>query len=319
MTNKVENDISMKMYLLGELEEPGQHELEERLMTSNDCFEQLSMAEDKLVDEYLRGSLSAREEERFNDYFLCTPERNHALRFSRSLQRYVLTNTEPPQTVWGWRRFLTLHVLPSRIMECSLAAALSLIVLGGSWLTFRMQHLERVLEQVRNQPTVSAGQEQDLQPRLAQLRKDNEQLAGDLRLEKEQHAQLDKQLAALSASPLRHSSSSMVAFALTPGQVRDLGGMNKVTIPAGANWVQLQLDLGAGDYKKYQVVLQKEGDEISSWTTPKIKGGDNLEQVVLTLPAKLLPHGDYILKLSGIPAGGQPEKLGSYTFRVLQK
>jgi hypothetical protein len=96
--------------------------------------------------------------------------------------------------------------------------------------------------------------------------------------------------------------------------------MKKVTIPPFASWVQLQLDLGVSDYEKYQVVLQKfEGEGISTQIMPKIKTGNDAEAVVLALPAKFLPHGDYVLKLSGTPAVGDPENIGSYTFRVLQR
>ncbi len=319
MTESLEHDISLKKYLLGELTESRQQDLEEQLMTSNECFEKLLVAEDKLVDEYVRGTLSAREEARFNDCFLCTPERNLMLRFSRSLHKYLLTNGERPRTLWSWPKFSGLQLLAHRVVECSLAAALSLIVLGGSWLTFRIHHLEQALEQVRNQPMAPAGQPQDSQRQLAQLREHNDQLARDLQLHKEQRSELERQLATLKASPLRHSSSSMVAFALIPGRVRDIGAMNKLTIPTGANWVQLQLALGSGDYNRYQAVLLQENHEISTWTTPKIKTADNVEAVVLTLPAQLLPHADYILKLSGIPANGDPEEIGSYSFRVLQK
>jgi hypothetical protein len=319
MTENVEYDISWKSYLLGELAETRQQELEEQLMTSNECFEQLSIAEDKLVDEYLRGSLSGGEEERFRNHFLCTPERIHRLRFSSSLHKYVLTNGGRSRTLWEWPRFLTLQRPSYRFVECSLAVALSLIVLGGSWLTFRIHHLEGLLEQVRTQPVVPVRESQDAPQQLAQLREHDNELAGELRLEKEQRTKLEQRLVALKSSPLQHSSSSMVAFALVPGRVRDIGAMNKLTIPASANWVQLHLALGSGDYHRYQAVLLKENQEISAWTTPKIKTADNVEVVVLTLPAQLLPHADYILKLSGIPASGEPEEIGSYTFRVLQK
>ena len=319
MTKNVENEISMKTYLLGELTESEQQVLEERLMTSNECFGELLIAEDRLIDEYLDGRLSTFEKQRFNDYFLCTPERRQKLRFSRSLHRYVLTNAEKRQTLWSWPGFLTVLRVPQRLMEWSLAGALSLIMLGGSWLTFRIQRLEQVLELVRSQQAVPGGQQQDLQQQLAQLRGRNNQLAGELRLQKEQRAELEHQWAALKASRLQHSSSSMVAFALTAGGVRDTQGtqgMRKVTIPPGANWVRLQLDLGTGDYQRYQAVLQKDGKEIWSQITPRIKTEDAIEALV---PAKILPHGDYILKLSGIPTSGEPEDIASYTFRALPK
>jgi cell division protein FtsB len=317
MTKNVENEISMKMYLLGELTEAERQVLEERLMTSNECFGELSIAEDRLVDEYLMGRLSAREKDKFNDYFLCTPERRQKLRFSRSLHRYVLANAEKPQTLWSWPGFLPVLRFPQRIMEWSLAGALSLIMLGGSWVTFRIQRLEQLLELVRSQQTVPGGQQQDLQQQLAQLRGRNDQLASELQRQEEQREVLER--AALRASPPPRSALSMVSFALTPGGTRDTQGtqgMQKVTIPPSANWVRLQLDIGTGDYKRYQAVLLKDGKEIPSQITPRIKTEDAIEALV---PAKLLPHGDYILKLSGIPASGDPEDIGSYTFRVLHK
>jgi hypothetical protein len=320
MTENIEHEISMKQYLLGELTESEQQELEERLMTSNECFGELLIAEDKLVDEYLGRRLSAREKEKFNDYFLCTPERRHKLRFSRSLRNYVLANGEKPRIATSRLSLFDFLRAPYPAVGQALAAALLLVVLGGSWLTVRMKHLEHLLDQVQSRQMVPPGQQQDLQQQSAQLRERNDQLAGELQLQKEQRTELEQELGALKTSPIQHSSSSMVAFALTHGVVRgDTGGMKKVTIPAGANWVQLQLDLGTGDYQRYQAVLQKaEGEEISSQITPRIKTGDDTEAGVFTLPAKLLPHGDYSLKLSGIPASGDPEDIGSYSFRVLQ-
>ena len=95
-------------------------------------------------------------------------------------------------------------------------------------------------------------------------------------------------------------------------------GMQKVTVPPGADWVRLQLDLGTGDYKRYQAVLQKDGKEIWSQITPRIKTEDAIEALIV--PAKILPHGDYILKLSGIPASGEPRRYSKlHFFRVLPK
>lgn len=318
MTKNVENEISMKQYLLGELTEPEQQVLEERLMTSNDYLEELLVAEDELVDEYVRGVLSAREEERFKDHFLCTPDRHHKLRFSGALQKHVAAYRRP--TVWGWPAFLTLHPLPHWILKRSLAAALLLMVLGGSWLTFRIHRLEQVLEQVRSQQTVPSGQSQDWQQQLAQVREHDGQLAIALQREQEQRGKLEHQLASLKTSIPQRSPLSVATFALIPGVVRgDVGGLQKVTIPDCAKWVQLELDLAGDDYQKYRAVLQREGNEIYALNTPKITIGNDTEAVVLTLPAQLLPYGDYTLNLSGIDASSHLEAMETYTFKVPQK
>ena len=86
----------------------------------------------------------------------------------------------------------------------------------------------------------------------------------------------------------------------------------KVTIPVGANWVELRIDLGRGDYQRYQTVLQKvEGEEVSTQITPKMKTGDDTDLVVLAVPAKLLTPGDYVLSLSGMDANGSFEAFPS--------
>jgi len=320
MTERIESDISMKRYLLGELTEPEQQELEERLMTSNECFEQLLVAEDELVDEYLRGALSTREQEKFNNHFLCTPERHEKLRFARSLQRYVSAHFERPRTLQARSPFFSFLRASYAIRGWSMATALLLLVLGGSWLSVRVHLLQRGLEQARKQHVTPAAPQQELQQQLAQLREQKDQLASKLEQQHKQSVALEQELVALKASTPQHLSSSMVAFALTPGLVRDMEGGKKLTIPAGTSWVQLQLDLGTGEYKRYRAMLQTpEGEEIWSQSTPKVRvKGDN-EAIVLTLPASLLPRGDYILKLSGTPGSSGFEDVANYSFKVARK
>jgi hypothetical protein len=38
--------------------------------------------------------------------------------------------------------------------------------------------------------------------------------------------------------------------------------------------------------------------------------------VVVPVPSELLPRGDYLLKLSGLREGAEPESLATYPFRV---
>src|SRR5207247_11467037 len=85
----LENDSMIKRYLLGELTEEGQQEIEERLLRDSDYFEHLQVCEDELVDEYVRGGLPPDDQRRFDNHFLSTPERHEKLSFARALRRYV--------------------------------------------------------------------------------------------------------------------------------------------------------------------------------------------------------------------------------------
>ena len=70
-------------------------------------------------------------------------------------------------------------------------------------------------------------------------------------------------------------------------------------------------------YQNYRVVLQDDGGS-ELLTLNKLKparSGPN-QFVVLTLPAKDLPTGDYLLKLSGANKAGEFDPLNSYSLAV---
>ena len=65
----------LRSYLLGTLPNPGQRELEERLFTDPDLYQELPIAEDELIDQYVAGELASLERQQFESHFLITVER----------------------------------------------------------------------------------------------------------------------------------------------------------------------------------------------------------------------------------------------------
>jgi anti-sigma factor RsiW len=94
----VQDDITIRKYLLGELSPAEQSEVEERLFLDGEYFQQLLMAEDDLVDDYVYGELSPDERERFDNHFLSTPERYESLRIAQALKKYGSTDAAPIQS-----------------------------------------------------------------------------------------------------------------------------------------------------------------------------------------------------------------------------
>ena len=143
MEQHIEDQKTIRLYLLGELAEEKQRQLEESLLTRNELFEELLMAEDELVDEYAAGLLDERERERFEARFLSTPDRLQKLRFARSLRKHIAAATarKPPASTAGdpqtssWKRWLPtfLHTR-NPVLAFSLATALLLIPIAGLWL-----------------------------------------------------------------------------------------------------------------------------------------------------------------------------------------
>ena len=66
-------------------------------------------------------------------------------------------------------------------------------------------------------------------------------------------------------------------------------------------------------------VLDEDGKEV--WSASKLGAKEEGGTVVIVLPvaSTLLPAGDYQAKLSGVPASGEPEAVGSYPFRVTRE
>lgn len=90
MRQDSEERHALRQYLLGEIaREDRREQIELRLMTEDEHFEELSACADELIDEYLRGSLNARERERFESHFLSTPERHERLRFARTMRDHL--------------------------------------------------------------------------------------------------------------------------------------------------------------------------------------------------------------------------------------
>lgn len=132
----------IRPYLLGTLTEGEQQRLEESLLTSDELFEELLVAEDELIDEYLAGQLTASDRERFEQHFLSTPERFQKLRFARALKKHITaaTSLESPASSAddphpsSWKRwFPTFLRTRDAGLSLSLATALLLTVLAGLW------------------------------------------------------------------------------------------------------------------------------------------------------------------------------------------
>jgi hypothetical protein len=128
----VDDRSLLRRYLLGELDESEREDVETKLMTSNEHFQELLIAEDELVDDYCAGKLGAREEKAYRKSFLITPERLHQHRFGAALRKHIsATGAEealPLRTERG--RFTTAWKL-------SLAAAVVVALLAATLWSLR--------------------------------------------------------------------------------------------------------------------------------------------------------------------------------------
>lgn len=74
-----EEQNNLRRYLLGELSETDEEQVEHRLLSDDNYFEELEVIETELIDQYAQGELSTAQLEQFERYFLRAPERQHKL------------------------------------------------------------------------------------------------------------------------------------------------------------------------------------------------------------------------------------------------
>lgn len=89
MDNKSLDGSLIKAYLLGKLVEEERQEFERRIMTDNDLYNQVLLAEDELVEEYALGRLTGEEKERFEAGFLSTDEGREQVSITSDLIIYA--------------------------------------------------------------------------------------------------------------------------------------------------------------------------------------------------------------------------------------
>lgn len=85
----VESDNKLTQYLLGDLSNEERIEVEDRYLSDEKFFDDLLVAEDELIDDYVRGRMSRADRERFERNFLCSTARMGRVKSARALMRFA--------------------------------------------------------------------------------------------------------------------------------------------------------------------------------------------------------------------------------------
>jgi hypothetical protein len=280
---------------------------EERYFTDPECFERLLVAEDELIDSYLHDELSRDQRRKFEENFLASPRRRERVELARAFMNAIAraskrggAKLKHSSFLESLSPFLRSQSQPAWIL---LAAACLAVVVVGGWLVSDISRLRIRLAQ----------QEQAFDQQVALQRSQNERLSAEFAVERERRMQMEQQVA--GAQPSR--PAVVLSFILRPGGVRGSEGSQRLVVPSGTESLRLQLDIPAGpSYKSYRAILQTpEGNEI--WSQDLRPGGSTEPRVVeLTVPARVLAEGDYVVLLMGRTVEGRFEPLPSYKFSI---
>jgi anti-sigma factor RsiW len=311
MEPKFHDDQMIARYLLGELPEAEQTQLEEYAFSSSDYLHHVRAVEKDLIDEYARGELSGPTREAFEQRFFASEERRRQIKFARTLMQVggenmasASSDAAAVATTSWWNPFFFFGRRLNPAMGFALAALALLVVIGGVWL-FR--------ESAR-----SRREQAQIQPPSAATTRVLENAAS--KSTPEQRAQNEPQVTPSPANRLGHQTPQPVvaSLLLLPGTSRGADSHPHLTIAPAATTAQLRVVVEGGDeYKIYGLQLRTvSGKVVRSQTGLTAHAGPGGRAVVLTLPANLLITGDYELTLNGINEQKQAEPLGYYYFSV---
>ena len=325
MAVDLKNETVIARYLLGELPEEQQVEIEDRAFADKKYLASITAVENDLIDEYVRNELSGAERQRFEKQFLASADRRKRVEFARALAGVISEEAAPKSAVVhdvktsSWRESLYAFfngLTPA--MKMAFVLAMPLLVIGSGYLFVETLRLRRELGEVQ---TAHQSQQSAQQQALELERRRNEELNAQLNQEKLQREQTDESLRELSETgdavnpPPRPVIASLT---LLPGLARGGGDKPSLVLPDNARVVRLQIGIDPEElYKNFAVeLLTLSGREV--WTrenlTARNRGG--ARAVGLTLPATALKVGEYEVRLRGLKNDGGSEDVGFYYFNV---
>src|SRR5215831_19607686 len=103
------DELLLVKYLLGDLSQEEQVQVEDRAFADPDYLVVLQSVEVDLIDAYVNGELSPEERRGFERQFLASPERRRKVAFARDLARVAAEAKAlevPPLHMSAWKSFL---------------------------------------------------------------------------------------------------------------------------------------------------------------------------------------------------------------------
>ena len=280
-----------------------------------DSMDHAYVEEHGLVESYLKDRLSESERSAFEaHYFECG------------------TCLEQLETASDFREGMLQMAAEDTVRASGLLAALGLLsrrrrlVLGGALLLLlglplglliaRNRGLERQLAEGRA-AAPPPGEDRRIASLEAELRSLRQAGAGErgrleeeLAKERQARAAAEKTAAEKTAVRPQVNVPVFLLAAVRSGEEEGREPVNRISLPAAAESLVLTRELATIDFPSYRAVLQDErGREI--WQAAGLRP-DSRDALVLLLPSRMLPPGDYRLTIEG----GKGFAVGDYPFRI---
>ena len=321
------NEELIIRYLLGQLPEAQQVEIEDSAFQNQQYMQDILAVESDLIDEYVRGEIPRDNSEHFEKHFLAAPERRRKVEFARALAA-VTSESEP----WAVQNVRTFKPLARRnslwallwglrpVSALLLAAAALVVLIGAAWLITESLRVRSQLNQLRATQQSQDAQQRQLEQQIAGERARNGDLSAQLererKAESERAAQREGEKQTNPVSP-----DTIASLILIPGLARGGNTQPKLTISPSVRSVRLTVGVEPQDnYSSFRVeLLTQKGQKIWSQDKLSVHTTRTGRALLLNLTAKILDAGRYELSLKGTNGSGGSEDIGYYYFEVLRK
>ncbi|HJS23336.1 MAG TPA: hypothetical protein VJ751_03125 [Pyrinomonadaceae bacterium] len=324
MAADLNNEKLIAQYLLGELSEEQQVEVEDRAFADKEYLASITAVENDLIDEYVRHELTDTDRRKFESRFLASAERRKRVEFAKALAR-VPAKAPVAEKTWSWRESLYAFISGlNPAARFAFAAAMLILLVGGAWLLTTTLRLRSQLTQLQAENQSRQNQRQALEQQIEAERRRNEELNARLNQEKQQREQSDESLRQLSetADPVNPPPRPVIAsLTLLPGLSRGGGDKPSLVMPGDARLVRLNIGIDPEEqYKNFAVELRTTaGRHVWNRENLAARNRGGARAIGLTLPASVLKSGEYELRLRGLKEGGEAEDIGFYYFDVKKR
>jgi hypothetical protein len=127
----------------------------------------------------------------------------------------------------------------------------------------------------------------------------------------------------LLAEARRIGAQTIVSLILTPGG-RGEAESERLVVPAAAGVVRLQLDVASGSahrsHRGFRALIRMpEGHQVWGQDGVRMQATDSGVALIVEIPAKVLPAGEYTLLLSGFTHDGDTKDLADYSFGIVTR
>ncbi|MEP6900992.1 MAG: hypothetical protein ABJA66_04530 [Actinomycetota bacterium] len=318
------NETEIRPFLLGEMPAEARSAFEEKFIADESLFEQISIAEDELIESYLRGTLSPAEKISFEREFLSTEPRRRRVRFARTMlaklaEQNELVAAKKTETMTNpsvWDKLANFFKFPKLVFGAALTL---LILIFGGWLLLRNTNQPEIAGQT-SPPTVEPSQNQNLPlNRNAAVNLNTNATQQNVPDNKNDLPNDNRTAPNVNQNPDRLKQDSPAVtpvLALFTGATRANGKISTLNFPENAVGAKLRLNLESQDYKIYSVeIVNPDGKLIFKNSNLKSQNS----KINFFIPAQKLQTGDYIVKLSALNWQHENESVADYAFRVKRK